>query len=691
MLDMAVRSLGITFLQVAAEVLGLTALVAVAHPYVGPVAGLVAVGPVALWSWRAGPRAGALATLISVVCLTSLALAFGPIDLTRLMLLAGGSAALLAVSTAVGTAQVQFSRQADTLRDMRVRLAESEFRYRLAAPSASDGLWDWNLDTRTVFYSDRWKDIAGYGPDDLGESATEWFDRIHPEELETVKEAVDQHLAGQTEQLDVEHRLKCQDGGWIWVRVRGCARRDEAGRSDRIVGWMADNNAQKVAEARLRREALHDSLTGLPNRSLFLDRLAQLARGTRRIEDDELFAVLFLDLDRFKHINDSLGHSAGDELLIGVSRRLETLLRAEDTLARMGGDEFTVLLRDLTGTRDAVKVGNRILASLEAPFRVSGQELYVATSIGIALGTPGEANPDEMLRNADAAMYQAKEGGGQRVRIFDESMWARAVSRLNRETELRAALDRGELRLHYQPIVSLGTDRVVGFEALVRWRHPDGRLIPPNEFVPIAEETGLIIQLSQWVIAEAIRQLADWYSREVVEPDVLMSVNLSTRDFTRPELVSEVSDLLEAAGIDADRLVFEITESTAMDEPDRAIETAIRLRHLGVGIALDDFGTGHSSLTYLQRLPVTAIKIDKAFVDHVTERSGELAIVRSVTALARNFGAVAIAEGVETEEQRAMLARLGVHRAQGYLFSAARPACEIEQMLEDSVRLARTA
>ena len=433
---------------------------------------------------------------------------------------------------------------------------------------------------------------------------------------------------------------------------------------------------RKRVEERLLHDALHDQLTGLPNRHLFMERLGEAL--FRFNAGGGQFAVLFLDLDRFKVVNDSLGHHVGDELLVAVARRLQENVRATDTVARFGGDEFAILLSSLDETADATAIAARVADAVSAPVNLSGYEVFTSASIGIALSTAGYDRPEYLLRNADMAMYRAKGSGGVAWEVFDRTMHAQALSRLQMETDLRRALHRGELRLHYQPIVSLATGTIAGVEALCRWQHPEQGLIQPADFIPTAEETGLIVPLGEWVLREGCRQLAEW--RGALGARIAMSVNLSARQVAQPGLVDTVRDALAESGLKPRHLKLEITES-ALLESEAAEAVLGELQALGIEMQLDDFGTGYSSLAALHRLPLKALKVDRTFVARMGEGSAPSQLVRTIALMAKGLELAVIAEGVETEAQLAGVRAVGCDYAQGFLISRPVEADAMREML----------
>ncbi|MCA1632423.1 MAG: PAS domain S-box protein [Acidobacteria bacterium] len=455
---------------------------------------------------------------------------------------------------------------------------------------------------------------------------------------------------------------------------------------DDAVIWVArDITERKRAEAKLIHIAFHDSLTGLPNRALFTDHL-KLAIASSKRTPAALFAVLFLDLDRFKVINDSLGHPVGDELLVSIARRLEHGLRAGDTVARLGGDEFAILLNNLDSPEDALRVAERVQEQLAEPLQIGGYEVFTTASIGIALSTTGYTNEEDVLRDADTVMYRAKAEGAARYEVFDQVMHARVCALLKLENDLRRAIERKEFCLYYQPIVALSTGRITGFEALVRWTHPERGLVPPSEFIPLAEETGLIVPLGMWVLEAACRQMREWHALSPHHRDLKLSVNLSGRQFAQADLLDRITRVLRETEFDPRCLQLELTESVVMDNAKAIVSLMGDLRALGLELAIDDFGTGYSSLSYLQRFPIHTLKIDRSFISpHGDEDRENSEIVRTIILLARNMGKDVVAEGVETEEQLARLRDLDCEYGQGYIFSRPQDAEATESLLREAL------
>jgi diguanylate cyclase (GGDEF)-like protein/PAS domain S-box-containing protein len=548
-----------------------------------------------------------------------------------------------------------------------VVLRQSEERFALAMRGANDGVWDWDLAADRIFFSARWKAMLGCDEAEIGDLPNEWLGRVHAEDLERLKTDFDAHIAGKTPRFECEHRVRRKDDSYHWMLARGIALRDTEGKACRIAGSQTDVTARKAAEDLLLHQAIHDALTGLPNRTAFIDRLERsIARAQHR--SDYIFAVLFLDVDRFKLVNDSLGHMSGDQLLISLARRLSGILRPGDMVAHIGGDEFAVLADHIAKPDDATQIASRIQRGLQTPFSLAGQEVFATTSIGIAMSTSGYERPEEVLRDADAAMYRAKAQGSGRYELFDKGMHARALARLKLETDLRRAIERNELLLHYQPVVSLSSGKITGFEALARWQHPERGLVGPLEFIPVAEETGLIVPIGAWVVGEACRQARRWQERFPRTP-LSVSMNLTSTHFTETEVMRGIEQALQETGLDGHHLMIEITESVMMKEIDSVIAILLALKSLDIELHIDDFGTGYSSLSYLHRLPTDALKIDRSFVSRMGKGKSDIAIVRTIVEMAHNLGRHVIAEGIETPEQLERLRALGCEFGQGYHFS----------------------
>jgi len=549
-------------------------------------------------------------------------------------------------------------------------LRESEERYALSARGANDGLWVWDLVSDEVYFSPRWKSMLGYGEDAIGSAPDEWFSRVHEDDVAILRGALEHHLQGHTPHFENEHRMRTRDGEVRWMLSRGLAVRDANGRALRLAGSQTDITERKRAEERLTFDAFHDALTQLPNRALFMDRL-QRAIDAQHRRSDAVYAVLFLDLDRFKVVNDSLGHTVGDELLIAVADRLRKSMRASDTVARLGGDEFAVLVEEIHDAGGAVRTARRIHDALLVPFTIGSHEIFTTVSTGIAVSTTGYERSEDVLRDADIAMYRAKAQGKARHELFDAAMHARVVDLLQFETDLRRAIDRGELRVHYQPIVSLRTAKVCGFEALVRWQR-GAELVGADKIVPLAEETGLILPIGDWVLREALRQLRDWDDTHAGGGELAIHVNLSARQLLQPDVVERVRAALDESGIAPRRLHLEVTESVLIESADAAAALLGDLRALGVGLSLDDFGTGYSSLSSLRQFPFDVLKIDRSFLLDADARRGD-DIVRTIASLARLLGMQVTVEGLETTEQAARMRDLAVDFAQGFYFARPLP------------------
>jgi diguanylate cyclase (GGDEF)-like protein/PAS domain S-box-containing protein len=555
----------------------------------------------------------------------------------------------------------------EAVRELGAREAE----YRMLAENSSDFLARHAPDGTYRYASPASLAITGYAPEELVGTAP--FALVAEEDREVTAEHA-QRLVEHDAPSTVAYRLRRKDGQLRWLETTARAVRDDVGVRE-IVSVTRDISDRKQAELELSHLALHDTLTGLPNRALFLDRLGLALRRTERRSGS--VAVLFGDLDRFKVVNDSLGHDAGDRLLVDVAGRIGAALRPADTVARFGGDEFTILCEDIAGEIEAATIAQRIVDVFREPFVLEDGEVFLATSLGIAIAR-GEGATDQraedLIRDADAAMYRAKERGKGRYEIFDEAMRADAVARLETESALRRALERGELRLHYQPEVDLATGSIAGFEALIRWEHPLRGLLHPSAFIPLAEETGLIVGIGEWVLREACTEAARWPA------PLTLSVNLSARQLAQHDLVAVVRRALSETGTDPAKLCLEITESAVMESGAATTAQLRALKSLGVRLAIDDFGTGFSSLAHLRRFPVDVLKIDGTFVSGLGREPQDASIAAAVISLAHALDLTTVAEGVETDEQLAILKQLGCDLGQGYLFARPRPADEALQL-----------
>ena len=573
------------------------------------------------------------------------------------------------------------------LHRIRRQLAERDQLFQLISENAADMIALVDCDGRRLYNSPAYQKVLGYSPEDL--NATSSLEQIHPDDRPRVLQAAENaRMSGEGE--CVEYRIRHKDGTWRTLESTASAIRNAQGQTDKLVIVNRDITERKRAEELLAHHAFHDGLTNLPNRALFLDRLQHALTLSKR-HSNYKFAVLLIDVDEFKIINDSLGHSAGDELLIKIGQRLNNAVRREDTvarphngaasdkpandntLARLGGDEFAILLDDIRDPIEAVRVAERIQPQLAAPFFVDEQEIVISASIGIASSTSPHTQVEDLMRDADLAMYRAKRAGKARCEVSDTAMHANAMKRLQMETDLRKALDQGEFRVFYQPIVSVATGKITGFEALTRWQRPQG-IVPPVEFIAVAEETGLIIPMNRQLLREACEHLRSWQAEFPSSPPLTMSVNITPKEFAQSDLASEISKTLEQTGVDPSCLQFEILETLAMGDAEKSGQVLSQLKALGVRLSIDDFGTGYSSLSRLRRIPVDTLKIDRAFIMNMDTDPESHEIVRIIIMLAHNLGLKVVAEGTETQTHIDLLKQLNCEMAQGYHFS--KPADE---------------
>jgi diguanylate cyclase (GGDEF)-like protein/PAS domain S-box-containing protein len=554
----------------------------------------------------------------------------------------------------------------------------SEQRYALAAAGSNDGLWDWDITADKLYCSERWKIMIGLPADTHVSTLDHWLQYVHAEDRAGLRRALDAHLAGKTPHFEHEYRMYHTSGDIRAVRCRGTAVRDADGRPTRMAGSQTDITESRRVQETLARAARHDPLTGLPNRTLFSELLQRAITHTPPALKSS-YAVLFIDLDGFKLVNDSLGHLIGDQFLFAIAHRLQAQLRPGDVLARLGGDEFAVLVRNFNVPQDVVAVTERLLHAIGTPFNLQGHELYGSASIGVVIGGPQYQSVDALLRDADIAMYRAKASGRGGYELFDPAMHTLALRRLTIETELRRAVERREFVVFYQPIVELPSQRIRGVEALVRWKRPDGSVAEPAEFIPVAEETGLIVPLTYIVLREACGQVAAW--QEAFDRPLHLTVNISTKLFGRTDFTAEIERAVQTPGLRPGSLRLEVTESVLLNKSDVVDDNFKRLQRMAVGVYLDDFGTGYSSLSFLQRFPVDALKLDKSFVARMGVPGVDSRIGNAIVTLARELGMDLIAEGVETADQSRHLLSLGCPHAQGYFYSRPLPAAEFLALL----------
>jgi diguanylate cyclase (GGDEF)-like protein/PAS domain S-box-containing protein len=569
------------------------------------------------------------------------------------------------------------------LRDSQVALRVSEERYALAAKGANDGLWDWDLQQNLLYLSPRWKEMLGYVDEEIGSDPEEWFSRIHEEDRENFRLLIQHSKWEKESQFERELRMRYRDGTYRWMNCRGLVLPTAAGKARRVSGSLTEITQGKVG----------DSLTGLPNRLLFIEKLEKACDQRRRTGSSQ-FAVLFLDLDKFKLVNDSLGHQIGDCLLTAAASRLEKCVRSSDTVckgnavstvARLGGDEFTILLNNMTHTDDAAIVAQRIISAFSEPFLLSGKEVFIGVSVGISTGNAGNCNPEELLREADTAMYYAKSEGRGRFRIYEPEMLEIATKRMQLEQDLRKAFQSHEFYLNYQPIIDLRTQAISGFEALLRWKHPGNEYISPASFIPTAEDIGLIIPLGLWVFENASYQAKAWNDKFPNAPALVISINCSILQLQQPNFIQNIETLVKKTGVSPNTIKVEVTESTLMQKPELVCPILTQLREMGIRIGIDDFGTGYSSLAYLHRLPLDELKVDRSFVSTMTDSAESLEIVRTIITLGRSLRLDVIAEGVETEIQQKILFELGCTHAQGYLYSRPLSEEKVEQVIQQWV------
>ena len=559
-------------------------------------------------------------------------------------------------------------------------LRKSEERFELAMRGANDGVYDWNLKSNEIYYSPRWKSMLGYADHELPNDFTTWENLIDEQDRERSWDMLTDYINGKRDNFHIEFRMRHKDGHWVDILSRAFLVRDEEGKAIRTVGTHVDISEKKRQEAHILKQAHFDGLTGLPNRFLAMDRLAQLLKEAAR--DTRKVAILFLDLDGFKRVNDTLGHETGDRLLVQAAERLKSAVRDGDSVCRLGGDEFVVLLRNLAELSDARTVANNLISHFRHPFRLEERELVVTTSIGIAVYPSDGTTPMELLRNADTAMYHSKEQGRSTYNFFTNEMNLHVSRSLEVEEQLHGALDREEFSVLYQPVIDIAGNRIIAAEALLRWHNPALGAISPNEFIPIAEQTGSILAIGRYVLQQAVINVTQW--RQLSEHEFKITVNLSPRQFRDTTLIDFIQKLLNQSGLQPDALLLEVTEGVLMSGQQDIEKALSQLHRAGVSLAMDDFGTGYSSLNYLRKYPFDVLKVDRSFVSDMSLDPADAELVNASILMAHGLGLKVVAEGVETQDQLNQLRRMQCEYAQGYLFSRPVAAEAMTLLLRDS-------
>jgi diguanylate cyclase (GGDEF)-like protein/PAS domain S-box-containing protein len=564
-------------------------------------------------------------------------------------------------------------------------LRESEERYSLAVRAANDGLWDWNLKASKIYYSPRWKQMLGYSDAEIGDNPNEWLNRVHPDDVQQLKTNISAHIKGLSAHFECEYRIQHSNGSYRWMLSRGMAVIGSDKIPLRLAGSQTDITLRKQAELKLMHDAFHDPLTELPNRALFIDRLKHVIERSKR-DGSRLYAVLFLDLDRFKDVNDSLGHLIGDQLLVATAHLLQAILRPMDTVARFGGDEFVILLEEIKDVSDVTRVADRIQKKLMQATLLPNHTIFMSASMGIVLSATGYQRPEDVLRDADTAMYRAKENGRSRFEIFDVAMRDQIMHRLDMESALRQAIEKDEMEVYYQPVVDVKSGRIVWFEALVRWKHPTRGVLAPIEFLGLAEDTGLIIQIDRLVMRKAAQQLVLWQKQFPQEPALGVSVNISGKQITQTDFVEYIVQILQETGLGNESLNLEITENAVMGNDEIIIDVLDKLKTFGIQVQIDDFGVGYSSLNYLSHYSIKVLKIDRSFISKILKDQDYLKIVQAIIKLTHGLGLTVVAEGVESKEQLAQLNQLDCEFIQGKLISMPADDRSIEHLLKKEQR-----
>lgn len=579
------------------------------------------------------------------------------------------------------TGRAFLSRDITEKKQIQKALQQSEERYALAAMATNDGLWDWNIVSNTIYFSPRWKSLLGYEADDNFENTPEqWFNRIHPDYVEGVTQEIIAHLHNNNifeSNFEISYPILHQNGNFRWMLCRGIKVTNSENKIHRIIGSQTDITHLRKAEEQLEYQSLYDGLTGLPNRVFIFQKITNLLQ-LASLDSQTGFAVLLIDLDRFKKINESLGHLIGDEVLIEFSNRIKIILESEATFARLGADEFIILIENITDSSDAIKLVKTIIRQLDKPFYLKGIEIFINVSIGVAFGNTNTYEQiDELIRDAETAMNRAKaKGKGNYYVVFAADMHLESLSSLELENDLRRAIENTEFIVFYQPILELKNSQIVGFEALVRWQHPQKGMIPPGQFIPLAEETGQIVQIGYWVMEKACSQMRLWQEKYQVARNMTISVNLSPlqltpflSNYSSLNCLEKIKQILEKTAIKPSSLKLEITETTLIQSLQETKILLAEIKDLGIKLSMDDFGTGYSSLNYLNDLPIDTLKIDRSFIKSLCNNPEKLELIKTIINLAHNLNLETVAEGIETQQQQALLAKLNCEYGQGYLFS----------------------
>lgn len=644
------------------------------HGYFGRIVGMTAMIPILVAAHFFGIAGGVAASVATIPVSTLLIALLGFDDLF--------SPARIVVMVVL----VVFGLASGVIRDVSARGRRSEDLLNVAFQAARDGVWDIRVDTGEVYLNPRWFTMLGYEPDEFPHSLETWDRLLHPEDRERAMDVFREASGHGTDGFSVSFRLREKGGAWRWVLARGTpVEFDAGGRPTRIVGVHSDISELKDAESRLVQLAYHDQLTGLLNRKAFYERAEELIAQAQRSSPDRLSAFLLIDLDNFKDVNDSFGHDMGDELLRRVAERLSAHLRKTDYLFRLGGDEYTVILTQLGQATDAALVASNLIRAFSEPFLLDGHTVFTALSMGIAVHPRDGDDAAELMRKSDTALHRAKRDRNT-YRFYTMQMQSEAIHKMEVINSLRVALDEEQLRLHYQPIVDAG-GRIVGAEALIRWEDPERGLRMPGEFIDIAEETGLILRIGRWVLGQATADAARWHASGLGR--IRVSVNVSPRQLRHRSISDDVELSLAASGLPPELLSLELTEGSFVDPDDQSADRLRDFRRHGIAISIDDFGTGYSSMSYLKRLPVDTLKIDRSFVIGLPSNEQDVSIVTAIMTMARGNGLSVVAEGVDSQEQTDFLSGLSCDYFQGYYFSRPVPAHEFKAMLAEGVRAAR--